>query len=205
MLHDVASPANKSLFHILPVFHIFLVLLTLSLLLISGSSAVWAKSGDFSLQNIHADIKQRYPSVSHISAAILVQRMKAEGPDSFLLLDAREKDEFAVSHLPGAIRVNPGIWHGPFMRKFAPLAKGKSVVIYCSVGVRSSKLAAYVQKALKKAGAKEVFNLEGGIFNWHNEKRPLVRASQPTDYVHPYNRHWGQLVTRADRTSYQPR
>ena len=199
MLHDVASPTDKSLVHTL------FVLLAFGLLLTSGSPAVFAKSGDFSLQNIHADIKQRYPSVSHISAATLAQRIKAEGPGNFLILDAREKDEFAVSHLPGAIRVNPGIWHGPFMRNFAPLAKGKSVVIYCSVGVRSSKLAAYVQKALKKAGAKEVFNLEGGIFNWHNEKRPLVRASQPTDYVHPYNRHWGQLVTRTNRTSYRPR
>ena len=86
----------------------------------------------------------------------------------------------------------------------ADAAKGKTVVFYCSVGVRSSKLAARLQKALTARGAKAVYNLQAGIFNWHNEHRPLTTGSAPTSFVHPFDDHWGQLVERRDLLSYRP-
>ena len=84
--------------------------------------------------------------------------------------------------------------------------KGKTVVFYCSVGVRSSALAESVKADLLAAGTKEVVNLEGGIFGWHNQSRPLVDKSGPTTFVHPYNAYWGRLLTRPElaRTSVHP-
>jgi len=41
------------------------------------------------------------------------------------------------------------------------------------------------------------------LFGWHNEGRPVVNAGGTTDNVHPYNKEWGQLVTRQDRLSYE--
>lgn len=158
----------------------------------------------FTLENIQKGLLRRYEGVKHMSAAELQKALAGPQKDSLLVLDVREKDEFAVSHLPNAIRVNPGIWHGPFMNRFGTLAKGKTVIFYCSVGERSSKLAKYVQDALKKSGARAVYNLKGGIFEWHNDKYPLMNGNGPTDFVHPYDKYWGQLVKRADKLRYLP-
>ncbi len=168
------------------------------LLLATGlalSQPLEAREG-FTLEAIQRDIEQRYKGVQQLSGEALAAMMQAGKP--VLLLDVREAEEFQVSHLPGAQRVSPGIWRGPFLRRFAKQAKGRPVVFYCSVGVRSSKLARYVGDALRKAGAGPVYNLKGGIFAWHNARRPLVNKNGPTDYVHPYDDYWGQLLKRRE-------
>ena len=100
--------------------------------------------------------------------------------------------------------MDPGIWQRTFLKRHGEAVKGKTVVFYCSVGVRSSKLAAKLQKALAARGAKAVYNLQAGIFNWHNERRPLTTGSAPTSFVHPFDDHWGQLVERRDLLRYRP-
>ena len=102
------------------------------------------------------------------------------------------------------MRVDPGIWRSSFVRRFAGTAKGRTVVFYCSVGVRSSRLAARVQKALREHGATAVEIVDGGIFAWHAERRPLRDAKGETAFVHPYDRHWGKLVARRDLTRTRP-
>ena len=159
----------------------------------------------FTLESIQRGLLSRYEGVSHMSTAKLQKDLTGPDKSKYLVLDAREKNEFAVSHIPGARRVDPGIWHSSFMSKFGQMAKGKTVIFYCSVGERSSKLAKYVQEALKRNGAKAVYNLKGGIFEWHNEKRPLRTAKGKTDYVHPYNKYWGQLLKRSAKLRYSPK
>ena len=49
-----------------------------------------------------------------------------------------------------------------------------------------------------------VANLEGSIFAWANEDRPLVQgdgegAGAPTSLVHPYDADWGNLVAPEHR------
>ncbi|MCF6200431.1 MAG: rhodanese-like domain-containing protein [Hyphomicrobiaceae bacterium] len=170
----------------------------------SGGNHAHAKP-PFTLESIQQGLLSRYEGVSHMSIARLQKDLAGPGKSNYLVLDAREKDEFAVSHIPGARRVDPGIWHSSFMSKFGKIAKGKTVVIYCSVGERSSKMAKYVQAALIKNGAKGVYNLQGGIFQWHNEKRPLMASKGKTDYVHPYNKYWGQLLKRSAKLRYSPK
>jgi len=42
-------------------------------------------------------------------------------------------------------------------------------------------------RRLARAGCREVFNLEGAIFDWACEGRPLERDGQPVHVVHPFN------------------
>jgi rhodanese-related sulfurtransferase len=147
-----------------------------------------------SLTAVEADVRADHPAVAQLSDAALADRLARH--QSPLLIDVREPDEYAVSHLPGAQRVDPDIWTRSFLSRYAKAARGREVVFYCSVGVRSSELADAVQDGLKKAGAHAVYNLEGGIFAWHNARRALTDAHGATDFVHPYDAHWGKLLMR---------
>ena len=62
--------------------------------------------------------------------------------------------------------------------------------MYCAVGYRSSAVA----ERLQKAGVRTVFNLEGSIFQWANEGRPLEADGHPADKVHPYNVRYGKWL-----------
>ncbi len=67
----------------------------------------------------------------------------------------------------------------------------KAIVVYCSVGYRSEKIAEQMQAA----GYQRVYNLVGGIFEWANYGKPLVdRDGKPTRAVHPYDAVWGRWL-----------
>ena len=156
----------------------------------------------FTLETVRSQVVRDYGGVSHMSTQAFATQMSRR-PD-ILLLDVREEGEFAVSRLAGAERVDPDIWRWTFMNRFGDRVRGKTVIFYCAVGVRSSRLAERVQAALKEQGAKAVYNLDGGIFAWHNERRPLVNAQGQTDFVHPFDTYWGQLVKRSDMARTSP-
>jgi rhodanese-related sulfurtransferase len=106
-----------------------------------------------------------------------------------LILDAREPEEYAVSHLPGA--KNCGF------KKFDPkwldgISKNQPIVVYCSIGYRSEKIA----RKVRRMGFTRVSNLYGSIFEWTNRGYPLVdMAEKPTSRLHTFNRNWGRWVT----------
>lgn len=154
----------------------------------------------FSLQTIQQDIEEDFAAVRHIGSGEL-EELQGE-PEGPVLFDVRELEEFAVSRLTGAKQVDPGIANAAFMERHSASLRGKTVIFYCSVGVRSSQLAEQLQEALLKAGVRQVYNLQGGIFNWHNEARTLTTDTGPTSYVHPYNDYWGQLLMRRDLIRY---
>ena len=164
----------------------------------SGASA----STNDPLAKVEADVDRDYRTVRQMSTAQLAKLQAMGAP--IMIFDVREKPEYDVSHIPGAVRVDPGVWSSTFLRANADRVKGKTVVFYCSVGVRSSKLAQRVQKALASKGAKGVYNLRGGVFRWHNQSRILEDARGKTPLVHPYDRYWGRLVNRQDYISYKP-
>ncbi|MHC4140171.1 MAG: rhodanese-like domain-containing protein [Planctomycetota bacterium] len=68
----------------------------------------------------------------------------------------------------------------------------QSIVVYCSVGYRSSILA----RKLQTLGFKKIHNLEGSIFKWANEGRLLFQGQTIVHKVHPYNAHWGNLLEK---------
>ncbi len=69
------------------------------------------------------------------------------------------------------------------------------VVAYCSVGYRSAGLA----DGLGQHGYTRVCNLEGSLFQWANEGRPLVDADGRVNVVHPYGEPWSDLLDEARR------
>ena len=119
-----------------------------------------------------------------------------------MIFDVREAGEYAVSHIDGAVRVDPAITAEALLAQYGADMQDKTLVLYCSVGVRSSRLAQRLSNAAQFPQATPIYNLEKGIFGWHNEGRPLVMAngavSSATDYVHPYNLFWGRMVNRKD-------
>ncbi len=144
---------------------------------------------------VNAKIRSEFPDVPRMDTSELAAALNDLKQPKPLLLDVRTQAEFDISHLAGATRVEPGA----DVTTLA-LSKDKPIVTYCSVGYRSAALA----KKLRDGGYTNVTNLEGSIFRWANENRPLVHDSQPTDKVHPYNGVWGMLVDNAHRVENPP-
>lgn len=107
------------------------------------------------------------------------------------LLDARTKQEYTVSHLQNAERVNfnQSDFTDDLVKRLS-ISPDTTIIVYCSVGYRS----AIVTKQLQKAGFTKVFNLEGGIFSWANAENPVFEFLHQTSFVHPYNEIWGKLL-----------
>jgi rhodanese-related sulfurtransferase len=150
-------------------------------------------TGQTALLPLERKLERQFPSVEHMIPEHFEQAL-ARDPNSVLLLDSREQYEYEISHLHGALRVDPGILTRDFMTRFGKQVSGRKVVIYCSVGYRSSKLAQRLREALLRAGARGVYNLRGGLFAWHNTGRPTVKGSQATYEVHPYSRRWSHYL-----------
>ena len=122
---------------------------------------------------------------------ISVDSLQANFND-FTILDAREKEEFNVSHLTNAIFV--GYDNFNTSKTTQQLLKEKPIVIYCSIGYRSEKIA----EQLQKKGYK-VYNLYGGIFQWTNEGYKVVTLeNKPTKQVHGYDKNWSKWLTKAE-------
>lgn len=130
--------------------------------------------------------------LSHTVPEIQVQQLAAD-TSGVLLLDAREPREFAVSHLAGALHV--GYDHFKLSTLPDSTAKDHPIVVYCSVGYRSEKVA----EQLRAAGFTRVSNLYGGIFEWVNQGNPVVGDRGTTKRVHAYNRTWGVWLTKGKK------
>ena len=135
-------------------------------------------------------IARQHP-VPQIRTDSLAARL-ARGDTSLLLFDVRQPVEYAVSHLPGAIRIDPDLRAADFLEAYGDTLRGRDIVFYCSVGYRSSAFIEHLQKA-DSATYASIANLRGGIFRWHNEDRPLY-ADAPVDTVHPYSRLWRHFL-----------
>lgn len=154
----------------------------LLLILLLATVSVQAKS-TFTWDEAFALIEAKFPGVPTIDVTTL-QKWQKEDPH-LLLIDVRKEKEFAVSRIPGAVLANR-------LGKLKALVKdpNQKAVLYCSVGFRSAKL---VEK-LKAKGFKQVYNLRGSIFEWANQGNRMVNDQGETQFVHPFNDHWGQLL-----------
>jgi rhodanese-related sulfurtransferase len=134
----------------------------------------------------------------HIEAYMLFQQLNGNERMSILLFDTREQDEYDVSHLAGAIRLDPEIPAGEFSKSFQDMLRGKTVIFYCSVGQRSASLLGRLQDLCRDAGVTAMYNLKGGIFRWYNDGHPVVSNEGETNAIHPCNAFWGMLLSKRD-------
>jgi len=111
--------------------------------------------------------------------------------EDFLLLDTRENEEYEVSHIKDALLVGYDEFD---ISLIDTVFFDKKIVVYCSVGYRSSKIA----RELYEKGFKNVYNLYGGIFKWVNEGRIIVSGKEKTLNLHAYDQDWGRYITNPD-------
>ncbi len=109
-----------------------------------------------------------------------------------VLLDARERPEFEISHLRGARWIGYNDFQLP---RVNDIERSRPVIVYCSVGYRSEKIA----EKLHRAGFHRVYNLFGGIFDWVNRGRPVVDSAGSTSKIHAYDRTWGNWLKRGEK------
>jgi rhodanese-related sulfurtransferase len=133
-------------------------------------------------------LRGKFPKVEWISTEQLASWLADKQRPPPVLLDVRTETEWNVSHLNGARRVD---LDATIEEATASLPKETPIVTYCAVGYRSGALAT----KLREAGFTHVHNLEGSIFQWANEHRPLVSGDKPVTVVHPYSSLWGRLLT----------
>ncbi|OJJ21557.1 rhodanese [marine bacterium AO1-C] len=117
-----------------------------------------------------------------------VQAGEVMRQSNIIFLDAREKPEFEVSHIPNA----RWIGYDNFDKKsVANLPKNQKIIVYCSVGYRSEK----ITEKLLKMGFKDIANLYGGVFAWKHAGGKVVNSKgQTTEKVHTFNKDWSQWL-----------
>lgn len=127
--------------------------------------------------------------------AVKAVELRRLGKAEVVFLDARARKEYEVSHVPGAVWVG----YQDFDRgRVTSIDKGQPIVVYCTVGYRSGKVA----EQLRGLGYEDVSHLWGGIIAWVNGGNPVVNHSGETAMVHTYSEKWspwlrvGQAVVK---------
>lgn len=116
-----------------------------------------------------------------------------ENYENYTILDSREINEYNISHLKKAIHVGYDNFNMNTTSK--KLSLNTPIVVYCSVGYRSEKIA---EKLIKKGY--KVYNLYGGIFEWKNKKNTVINTSNiETNKVHCYNEEWSKWLVNGEK------
>ena len=142
----------------------------------------------FSQETI-SDLLKKYNK--HSVPYISVQELAMPKTEA-IILDARELKEFNTSHIKNAINVGFDFFD---INSIPNLISNKeiTIVVYCSVGIRSETIA----EKIINLGYKNVFNLYGGIFEWKNNDFPLYNSSSKlTDEVHTFSKEWSPWLTK---------
>lgn len=167
-----------------------------------GLLSIWmspvGQAAEDGLERMKSLVRERFPEVPHLTTVELAAWLADPKRIRPVLLDVRTRAEFDVSHIPGARQVDPEV---PAADLLPTLPKGAPIVLYCSVGYRSADCGT----RLLKAGFTNLLNLEGSLFQWANEGRPLESAGHPATQVHPYSAKFGKLLKPELRAPVTPR
>jgi rhodanese-related sulfurtransferase len=169
-------------------------LLPIAGLLMAVSALLGLRSVDWFL--LKKSLRHKFSKIEWISTSELADWLSSKRQPAPVLLDVRTVEEWNVSHLPGARRIEP---NATAENAAKGLTKERSIVTYCAVGYRSGEVA----ERLRAAGFSKVRNLDGSIFQWANEHRPLVHDNEGVSRVHPYNGFWGRLLNDEVRARLQ--
>lgn len=109
------------------------------------------------------------------------------------LLDTREKNEYDISHLKNSTWVG---YEDFEIARLPKISKSDTIVVYCSVGYRSEKIA----EKLLASGYKNVYNAYGGLFEWVNQDFPVYTSTNiETQKVHAYSKTWGIWLDKGEK------
>lgn len=109
--------------------------------------------------------------VDYGGATIFPEQIPKEDWKRFYVIDARDKDQYAKEHIPGAVNIE---WR-QVLAKRSSIPKDKPVLIYCNTG----SLSAQAGFALRIAGYDNLRILQGGFSEW-KAKGGLDAAAKAT-------------------------
>lgn len=134
------------------------------------------------------DFDRKISNMIQFSVPVIgVQELRAI-QEEVLIFDAREREEFEISHIEGARYLGYKQFEESALMD---LPKDQKIVLYCSIGYRSEKVA----EKLKALGFEQVYNLYGSIFEWVNAGFPIVGPDgQQSKQLHTYNAKWSKWV-----------
>lgn len=162
------------------------LLLYFSFWLIAATSC--AQIPDVRPQTVNPAFDQKISSTISFTIPTMGVEALKETTEKVYILDAREKEEYNISHIPNAQYIG---YNRLDKKILLAIPKDAKVVLYCSIGYRSEKIG----EKLRKKGFTNVHNLYGSIFEWVNQGYPVVdKQNQPTKRVHTYNKDWSQWV-----------
>jgi len=159
------------------------ILLTFSIIISTLSFAQGPR------QSYHDMLKTYYKNtVTTIQPAALNKKiLKGE---KMYILDTREKSEYSVSTIKGAIMVGYDKFD---IKSTDTFDKNTTIIVYCTIGARSEQIG----EKLKKDGFKNVYNLYGGLVYWKNQGYTVVDANgKPTQSIHVYSKEWGKWLKK---------
>lgn len=93
-----------------------------------------------------------------------------------VVLDVREADEFAASHIPGAIHISRGMLEFKLSNSPELSSRDLKIVVYC----KTSGRAALAACALLDMGYLHVKSIAGGFDAWAGAGKPVEKPSLPT-------------------------
>ena len=102
------------------------------------------------------------PSVPFENINVSTFKEKMDGED-VVILDVRTPQEIAQGKIEDALEIN--VLEPNFAEKIKDLDPGKTYLVYCKVGGRSSRAC----DIMAKAGFKSLYNLDGGYTAWSAE------------------------------------
>lgn len=135
--------------------------------------------------------KQDFNSYINTYYEFSVDTISVEGfksiKEQVKVIDARSLPEYSTSKIHGAIFLD---YDNPKLNQLQ-LKKSDTIVVYCTIGYRSEKIA----EKLQNKGYAHVYNLYGGIIQWVNDSNPVFSPTgSQTPYVHTYDATWGKWL-----------
>lgn len=161
---------------------------TLALVLVSAFFCVEGHASENKKFNKMA-VKMSSGSKSPLISSL--ELVGALSDQNIIVLDSREKAEFEMSSIKGARYI--GYKKFNLERVAKGLDKDKKIIVYCSVGYRSGKIA----DQLRSKGF-NAHNLKGGIFGWVNKGLPVFNSDGQTKKVHGYNKKWSKWLKKGE-------
>ena len=124
--------------------------------------AFWA----FILLSPSAQSDPQFTAVSPKKASALIEEHKEDS--DFVILDIRTPGEYQYGHIKNSIMID--FYSKAFAEEINRLDKGKTYLIYCRSGNRSTRSLELFQK-LK---FQKIYHLSSGINGWKSEGLPVV-------------------------------
>jgi rhodanese-related sulfurtransferase len=114
-------------------------------------------------KDLVAEAKKKIAEISPTDAAA-----KAKSSDA-VIVDVRDKDEFAEAHIPDALNLSRGTIEFEVEEKFPD--RNTTIICHCGGGGRSALAA----ESLQKMGYKNVRSMAGGFRAWKAAGLPTTK------------------------------